>query len=63
MAFVAPLLGIIGFPTILTDWTWQARLAGSLALTTTSVAVVYAVLAEYELNNYLLQRQLFRLLS
>jgi glutathione-regulated potassium-efflux system ancillary protein KefC len=49
MAFVAPLLGVIGVLNVFTDWTWQARLAGGLALTTTSVAVVYAVLAEYEL--------------
>ncbi|MCW4047354.1 MAG: cation:proton antiporter [Candidatus Bathyarchaeota archaeon] len=49
MAFLAPLIGILGVLTIFTDWTWQARLAGGLALTTTSVAVVYAVLSEYEL--------------
>ncbi len=49
VAFVAPLLGIIGFLTVFTNWSWDARLAGGLALTTTSVAVVYAVLAEYEL--------------
>lgn len=49
MAFVAPLLGIVGVLTVFTNWTWQARVAGGLALTTTSVAVVYAVLAEYEL--------------
>ena len=49
MAFVAPLIGVVGVLTIFTDWTWQARLAGGLALTTTSVAVVYAVLSEYEL--------------
>jgi Kef-type K+ transport system membrane component KefB len=47
MAFVAPLLGIFLFLTLATDWTFQARLAGSLALTTTSVAVVFAVLTEY----------------
>lgn len=49
MAFAAPLIGIVGVLTVFTDWTWQARVAGGLALTTTSVAVVYAVLAEYEL--------------
>jgi len=47
MAFVVPLIGIFLFLTLLTDWTFQARLAGSLALTTTSVAVVFAVLTEY----------------
>jgi len=49
MAFAAPLVGVVGALTLLTDWSWQARLAGGLALTTTSVAVVYAVLSEYEL--------------
>jgi glutathione-regulated potassium-efflux system ancillary protein KefC len=49
MAFAAPLVGIIAVLTVFTDWSWQAKLAGSLALTTTSVAVVYAVLTEYEL--------------
>lgn len=49
MAFAAPLIGIVGVLTLFTDWSWQARVAGGLALTTTSVAVVYAVLAEYEL--------------
>ena len=49
LAFVAPFLGIIGFLTFATSWTFHARIAAGLALTTTSVAVVYAVLAEYEL--------------
>ena len=31
MAFVAPLIGIIGFLTVFTNWTWDARLAGGLA--------------------------------
>ena len=48
-AFVAPLLGVIGFLTFATSWTFHAKIAAGLALTTTSVAVVYAVLAEYEL--------------
>ena len=49
VSFVAPLLGVLGALTVFTNWTWQAKLAGGLALTTTSVAVVYAVLSEYEL--------------
>ena len=49
LAFAAPLLGIMGFLTLVTTWTIHARLAAGLALTTTSVAVVYAVLTEYEL--------------
>jgi len=49
MAFIAPLIGEMIFLSVFTDWTLFARLAASLALTTTSVAVVYAVLLEYEL--------------
>ncbi len=49
MAFVVPLVAEIAFLTLITDWTWQTKFAMSLALTTTSVAVVYAVLTEYEL--------------
>lgn len=49
LSFAAPLLGVFGFLTLMTPWTFHARIAAALALTTTSVAVVYAVLAEYEL--------------
>jgi glutathione-regulated potassium-efflux system ancillary protein KefC len=49
MAFISPLIGIILVLTVFTDWSLNARVAGALALTTTSVAVVYAVLSEYEL--------------
>lgn len=49
MAFVAPLIGEILFLSTLSDWTLISRLAASIALTTTSVAVVYAVILEYEL--------------
>ena len=48
-AFVAPLLGEMIFLSVFTEWSLFAKLAASLALTTTSVAVVYAVLMEYEL--------------
>ena len=49
LAFFAPLIAEIVFLTLITDWTWQTKFAMSLALTTTSVAVVYAVLTEYEI--------------
>jgi glutathione-regulated potassium-efflux system ancillary protein KefC len=49
LAFVAPLIAEIAFLTLITDWSWQTKFAMSLALTTTSVAVVYAVLTEYEI--------------
>jgi Kef-type K+ transport system membrane component KefB len=49
MAFAAPLIGAVSFLSITLQWSPQASLAGGLALTTTSIAVVYAVLIEYEL--------------
>lgn len=49
MAFAAPLAGEVIFLSLLTEWTWLTKLAASIALTTTSVAVVYAVLMEYEI--------------
>jgi Kef-type K+ transport system membrane component KefB len=50
MAFVAPLIGIVGVLTVFTDWSWQARIAGGLALTTTSVAVVNDILTLIGIN-------------
>ncbi len=47
LAFLVPLIGELVFLTLFTDWSWSAKLAASLALTTTSIAVVYAVLTEY----------------
>lgn len=49
MAFVAPLIAEIVFISLITNWAWPTKFAMSLALTTTSVAVVYAVLTEYEI--------------
>lgn len=49
LAFIAPLIAEIAFITLITDWSWPTKFAMSLALTTTSVAVVYAVLTEYEI--------------
>lgn len=49
LAFVAPLVGEMVFLTLFTDWQFSTKLASSLALTTTSIAVVYAVLAEYNI--------------
>jgi glutathione-regulated potassium-efflux system ancillary protein KefC len=49
MAFVVPLIGEIVFLSAFTEWSFLTTLAASLALTTTSVAVVYSVLLEYEL--------------
>lgn len=49
VSFLAPLIGIFLFLTLFTDWAPLTKIAASLALTTTSVAVVYAVLTEYDL--------------
>jgi len=49
MAFLAPLVGEFLFLSLVAKWSFQATVAASLALTTTSIAVVYAILTEYEL--------------
>jgi len=49
MSFLGPLLGVFFFLSTAANWSFQANIAAALALTTTSVAVVYAVLTEYEL--------------
>jgi glutathione-regulated potassium-efflux system ancillary protein KefC len=49
LAFLAPLLAEFLFLSIVTDWGFQAKLSVGLALITTSVAVVYAILTEYEI--------------
>jgi glutathione-regulated potassium-efflux system ancillary protein KefC len=49
MAFVVPLIGVVGALSLFTDWSWQTKIAVALALATTSVAVVYTVLSKYEL--------------
>lgn len=49
LAFVSPLIAELAFLSFTTDYSWQTKFAMSLALTTTSVAVVYAVLAEYDI--------------
>jgi Kef-type K+ transport system membrane component KefB len=49
MAFLAPLVGEFLFLSLVAKWSFQATVAAGLALTTTSIAVVYAILTEYEL--------------
>ncbi|MCQ5377575.1 MAG: cation:proton antiporter [Candidatus Methanomethylicia archaeon] len=49
MSFLAPLIGEFFFFMIFTNWNITTIMIASLALTTTSVAVVYAVLTEYDL--------------
>jgi len=50
MGFFAPYLGVLAYTRFLCHWTWpQAQIAG-IALSTTSVAVVYAVMIETGFN-------------
>jgi Kef-type K+ transport system membrane component KefB len=50
MGFVAPYLGVLAYARFGLGWSWpQAQIAG-IALSTTSVAVVYAVMIETGFN-------------
>lgn len=50
VSFVAPYVGVLLFARFVAGWPWdQAQIAG-IALSTTSVAVVYAVMVESGLN-------------
>ena len=50
VGFFAPYLGVLAFARYALDWPWpQAQIAG-IALSTTSVAVVYAVMVETGFN-------------
>ncbi|MHB0886494.1 MAG: cation:proton antiporter [Bacillota bacterium] len=49
-SFVAPFLGAWAFAYYVAHWTLRASLIGGIALSTTSLAVVYAVLVETGLN-------------
>ena len=50
LAFLVPLLAEFMFLSVVTDWSYEAKIAIGLALSTTSVAVVYAILTEYEIT-------------
>ena len=45
-AFVAPFLAVLLFAVFLMGWTWLRALIGAIALSTTSVALVYVVILE-----------------
>lgn len=50
IGFIAPYLGVLAYAHYALGWAWpQAQIAG-IALSTTSVAVVYAVMVETGLN-------------
>ena len=50
VSFLAPFLGAWGFAYWVTGWTYQGALICGIALSTTSVAVVYAVMVETGLS-------------
>jgi Kef-type K+ transport system membrane component KefB len=50
-SFLAPYLAAIGYCYWVADWSWQASLIAGCALSTTSLAVVYAVLVESGLTD------------
>ncbi len=47
LIFVVPLIGILLSLTLLTDWSLSTKLAIGLALSDTSIAIVYTILSEY----------------
>ena len=50
-SFLVPYLATIGYCYGIAHWTWKASLIAGCALSTTSLAVVYAVLVETGLTN------------
>jgi Kef-type K+ transport system membrane component KefB len=52
ISFVAPFLGTIVYCYWVAHWSMNASLIAGIALSTTSLAVVYAVLVETGLTNY-----------
>jgi Kef-type K+ transport system membrane component KefB len=51
LSFLAPYLAAIAYCYWVAHWTWQASLIAGCALSTTSLAVVYAVLVETGLTD------------
>lgn len=49
-SFLFPYLAALFYCRFVADWTWKASLVAGCALSTTSLAVVYAVLVETGLN-------------
>ena len=50
VSFAAPFAGALFFARLVLDWSWPASQIAGVALSTTSVAVVYAVMIESGLN-------------
>ncbi len=51
ISFFAPFLGAIAYCYWMGHWTWNASIIAGIALSTTSLAVIYAVLVETGLTN------------
>jgi Kef-type K+ transport system membrane component KefB len=51
VSFLGPFLGAMFYAHYVLDWTWSASEIAGIALSTTSLAVVYAVLVETGLTN------------
>ncbi|MGB9587358.1 MAG: cation:proton antiporter, partial [Armatimonadota bacterium] len=49
--FLAPFSGVLAYTKFVCGWTWQSAEIAGLALSTTSVAVVYAVMVETGFNS------------
>ncbi|WP_223258212.1 cation:proton antiporter [Thermogemmatispora tikiterensis] len=49
-SFVVPFAGAFAFTLLISHWSWRASELAGIALSTTSVAVVYAVMVETGLN-------------
>jgi Kef-type K+ transport system membrane component KefB len=50
VGFFAPFFGVLAFTHYVSGWPWRQAQIGGLALSTTSVAVVYAVMIETGFN-------------
>ena len=50
ISFLLPFLGAWAYAYWVSGWTWQASQIAGIALSTTSMAVVYAVMVETGLN-------------
>ena len=50
-SFLAPYLATVAYCHLVIHWSWQASLVAGCALSTTSLAVVYAVLVETGLTS------------
>ena len=51
VGFVAPYLGVLLYAHFVVGWSWPQAQIAAIALSTTSVAVVYAVMIETGFNN------------